>query len=137
MLKVIEMPNRLSCSNLKIRIGISTLWWPSGKHNQLLSIDAESLFVWDVDTAKGLTKVRTTATPCVLGWDCEQGIDQFHDVFALAGLIKVCMFMKFGYIPSLRSAHPWHGFYGYSASGSTYNECICLGIRSSVNVANL
>ncbi|CAM6102934.1 unnamed protein product [Calypogeia fissa] len=35
-----------------------TLWWPAGKHQQLLSIDAESLFVWDLDTAKGLAKIQ-------------------------------------------------------------------------------
>ncbi|KAG6556347.1 hypothetical protein Mapa_002290 [Marchantia paleacea] len=36
-----------------------TLWWPSGKHNQLLSIDAENLFIWDVNTAQRLAKVET------------------------------------------------------------------------------
>lgn len=29
----------------------STLWWPSGKHNQLVSIDAENLYLWDIDTS--------------------------------------------------------------------------------------
>ncbi|KAL3686907.1 hypothetical protein R1sor_013216 [Riccia sorocarpa] len=35
-----------------------TLWWPSGKHNQLLSIDSENLFIWDLVTEQRAAKIQ-------------------------------------------------------------------------------
>jgi WD40 repeat protein len=39
-----------------------TLWWPSGKHNQLVSIDAENLYLWDIDTSLKTAQVHGSAS---------------------------------------------------------------------------
>ncbi|CAM6035432.1 unnamed protein product [Sphagnum compactum] len=39
-----------------------TLWWPSGKHNQLVSIDAENLYLWDIDTSLKTAQVHGFAS---------------------------------------------------------------------------
>ncbi|KAJ7545731.1 hypothetical protein O6H91_08G007500 [Diphasiastrum complanatum] len=36
----------------------STLWWPTGKHNQLVSIDEENLYVWALDASEKSAKVQ-------------------------------------------------------------------------------
>lgn len=36
----------------------SVLWWPSGKHDKLVSIDKENLFLWSLDSSTKSAKVR-------------------------------------------------------------------------------
>jgi hypothetical protein len=53
--RVIPLQNVVNLQGHTVLMGFfyinSTLWWPSGKHNQLVSIDAENLYLWDIDTS--------------------------------------------------------------------------------------
>lgn len=36
----------------------SVLWWPSGRHDKLISIDEENLNLWSLDVSKKSAQVR-------------------------------------------------------------------------------
>lgn len=39
----------------------SCLWWPSGRHDKLVSIDDENLFLWSLDSSRKAAQVRFEA----------------------------------------------------------------------------
>ncbi|XP_058098507.1 WD repeat-containing protein DWA2-like isoform X2 [Magnolia sinica] len=61
------------------------LWWPSGKHDKLISIDEENLFVWSLDSSAKTAKVQSQESvgmlQCLSGgaWDP-------HDENVVAGI---------------------------------------------------
>lgn len=38
----------------------STLWWPTGRHDRLVSIDEQNLFLWSFDTSKKNAQVYSS-----------------------------------------------------------------------------
>lgn len=60
-----------------------TLWWPSGRHDKLISIDEQSLYLWSLDSSKKTAQVQSQESAgllhCLSGgtWDP-------HDVNAVA-----------------------------------------------------
>ena len=36
----------------------STLWWPSGRYDKLISIDEQNLFLWSLDSSRKTAQVR-------------------------------------------------------------------------------
>lgn len=46
----------------------SVLWWPTGRHDKLVSIDEQNLFLWSLDASKKTAQVRQTLdyADCVL-----------------------------------------------------------------------
>lgn len=59
------------------------LWWPSGKHDKLISIDEETLFLWSLDCSKKVAQVQSKVSVGMLhklsggAWDP-------HDAHAIA-----------------------------------------------------
>ncbi|KAG7020716.1 WD repeat-containing protein DWA2, partial [Cucurbita argyrosperma subsp. argyrosperma] len=38
----------------------SVLWWPSGRHDKLISIDEENILLWSLDCSRKLAQVDLT-----------------------------------------------------------------------------
>lgn len=47
-------------------INNSVLWWPSGRHDKLISIDDENLFLWSLDCSKKAAQVSFCMNPVLL-----------------------------------------------------------------------
>lgn len=43
----------------------SVIWWPSGKHDKLISIDQENIFLWNLDCSRKVAQVNSSRT-CML-----------------------------------------------------------------------
>ncbi|CAN6485202.1 unnamed protein product [Victoria cruziana] len=52
----LEQTASLDAHSCEIR---SVLWWPSGKHDKLVSIDKENLFLWSLDSSTKSAKVQS------------------------------------------------------------------------------
>ncbi|XP_009619806.1 WD repeat-containing protein DWA2 [Nicotiana tomentosiformis] len=60
-----------------------TLWWPTGRHDRLVSIDEQNLFLWSFDTSKKNAQVQSQESAGVLH-SLSGGAWDPHDYNALA-----------------------------------------------------
>ncbi|XVF74125.1 hypothetical protein PTKIN_Ptkin13bG0035000 [Pterospermum kingtungense] len=58
------------------------LWWPSGRHDKLISIDDENLFLWSLDCSKKASQVQSKASSGMLHY-LSGGAWDPHDVNAV------------------------------------------------------
>ncbi|RWR90594.1 WD repeat-containing protein DWA2 [Cinnamomum micranthum f. kanehirae] len=61
------------------------LWWPSGKHDKLISIDEENLFLWSLDSSAKTAKVQSQETVGMLH-NLSGGVWDPHDQNAVAAI---------------------------------------------------
>ncbi|URD81556.1 WD domain, G-beta repeat, partial [Musa troglodytarum] len=61
------------------------LWWPSGKHDKLISIDEGNLFLWSIDTSNKMAKVISQESVGMLH-NLSGGAWDPHDRNAVAGI---------------------------------------------------
>ncbi|KAG6515851.1 hypothetical protein ZIOFF_026285 [Zingiber officinale] len=61
------------------------LWWPSGKHDRLISIDEGNLFLWSIDSSNKVAKVVSQESVGMLQ-NLSGGAWDPHDRNALAGI---------------------------------------------------
>ncbi|KAK8677671.1 hypothetical protein V6N13_143196 [Hibiscus sabdariffa] len=59
------------------------LWWPSGRHDKLISIDDENLFLWTLDCSKKTAQVQSKQTSGMLHY-LSGGAWDPHDINAVA-----------------------------------------------------
>ncbi|XWS24585.1 hypothetical protein CRYUN_Cryun28dG0115600 [Craigia yunnanensis] len=59
------------------------LWWPSGRHDKLISIDDENLFLWSLDCSKKAAQVQSKESSGMLHY-LSGGAWDPHDVNAVA-----------------------------------------------------
>ncbi|OWM81188.1 WD repeat-containing protein DWA2-like [Punica granatum] len=59
------------------------LWWPSGKHEKLISIDQENIFSWNLDCSKKVSQVQSQESAGMLHY-LSGGAWDPHDVNAVA-----------------------------------------------------
>uniref|UniRef100_A0A2N9G437 EIPR1-like beta-propeller domain-containing protein n=1 Tax=Fagus sylvatica TaxID=28930 RepID=A0A2N9G437_FAGSY len=59
------------------------LWWPSGRHDKLISIDEETLFLWSLDCSKKTAQVQSKESAGMLH-NLSGGAWDPHDVNAVA-----------------------------------------------------
>lgn len=50
-------------------INNSVLWWPSGRHDKLISIDDENLLLWSLDCLKKVAQVSFWMNSVLLNID--------------------------------------------------------------------
>ncbi|CAI9117076.1 OLC1v1018400C1 [Oldenlandia corymbosa var. corymbosa] len=55
------------------------LWWPTGRHDKLVSIDEQNLYLWSLDTSKKTAQVQTKESAGMLH-DLSGGAWDPHDV---------------------------------------------------------
>ncbi|XP_039003309.1 WD repeat-containing protein DWA2-like [Hibiscus syriacus] len=61
----------------------SVLWWPSGRHDKLISIDDENLFLWTLDCSKKAAQAQSKQSSGMLHYLSGGAWDQ-HDINAVA-----------------------------------------------------
>lgn len=61
----------------------SVLWWPTGRHDKLVSIDEQNLLLWSLDTSKKTAQVQTKESAGMLHY-LSGGAWDPHDVNAVA-----------------------------------------------------
>ncbi|CAA2958050.1 WD repeat-containing protein DWA2-like [Olea europaea var. sylvestris] len=59
------------------------LWWPTGRHDKLVSIDEQNLFLWSIDTSKKTAQVQSQESAGMLHY-LSGGAWDAHDVNAVA-----------------------------------------------------
>lgn len=59
------------------------LWWPTGKHDKLASVDEQNLVIWNLDTAKKTAQVQSQESAGVLHY-LSGGAWDPHDVNSIA-----------------------------------------------------
>ncbi|KAL2499264.1 Transducin/WD40 repeat-like superfamily protein [Abeliophyllum distichum] len=59
------------------------LWWPTGRHDKLVSIDEQNLFLWSIDTSKKTAQVQSQQSAGMLHY-LSGGAWDAHDVNAVA-----------------------------------------------------
>ncbi|XP_015884079.1 WD repeat-containing protein DWA2 [Ziziphus jujuba] len=59
------------------------LWWPSGRHDKLISIDEENIFLWSLDVSKKATQVQSQESAGMLHY-LSGGAWDPHDMNAIA-----------------------------------------------------
>uniref|UniRef100_A0A7C9FPR9 EIPR1-like beta-propeller domain-containing protein n=1 Tax=Opuntia streptacantha TaxID=393608 RepID=A0A7C9FPR9_OPUST len=70
----------LDAHNSKIRC---VLWWPTGRHDKLISIDEQNLFLWSLDSSKKTAQVQSQESAGMLHY-LSGGAWDPHDVNAVA-----------------------------------------------------
>ncbi|KAL6521712.1 WD repeat-containing protein dwa2 [Orobanche gracilis] len=96
------------------------LWWPTGKHDKLVSVDEQNLFLWSLDTSKKTAQVQSKESAGlhhISGgvWDphdansfaltCDSSIP-FWDLQTMKKKNLVEHFARFGYLVAcLNSPH--------------------------------
>ncbi|KAI8549334.1 hypothetical protein RHMOL_Rhmol06G0017400 [Rhododendron molle] len=60
-----------------------TLWWPSGRHDKLISIDEQSLYLWSLDSSKKTVQVQSQESAGLLHY-LSGGAWDPHDVNSVA-----------------------------------------------------
>ncbi|KAK3038851.1 hypothetical protein RJ639_028573 [Escallonia herrerae] len=68
--------------NVLYKLG-SILWWPSGKHDKLISIDEQNLFLWCLDSSRKTTQVKSQESAGMLHY-LSGGAWDPHDVNSVA-----------------------------------------------------
>ncbi|KAK2995097.1 hypothetical protein RJ640_020737 [Escallonia rubra] len=61
----------------------SILWWPSGKHDKLISIDEQNLFLWSLDSSRKTAQVQSQESAGMLHY-LSGGAWDPHDVNSVA-----------------------------------------------------
>ncbi|PPD76182.1 hypothetical protein GOBAR_DD26884 [Gossypium barbadense] len=64
-------------------ISFCVLWWPSGRHDKLLSIDDENIFLWTLDCSKKAAQVQSKESSGMLHY-LSGGAWDPHDMNAVA-----------------------------------------------------
>ncbi|KAF3446881.1 hypothetical protein FNV43_RR12061 [Rhamnella rubrinervis] len=59
------------------------LWWPSGRHDKLISIDEENLFLWNLDVSRKATQIQSQESAGMLHY-LSGGAWDPHDTNAVA-----------------------------------------------------
>ncbi|XP_059634004.1 WD repeat-containing protein DWA2 isoform X1 [Cornus florida] len=76
----LERIGSLDAHNSKIKC---TLWWPSGRHDKLISIDEQNLFLWSLDSARKTAQVQSQESSGMLHY-LSGGAWDPHDLNAVA-----------------------------------------------------
>ncbi|XP_057470229.1 WD repeat-containing protein DWA2-like [Actinidia eriantha] len=76
----LERIGSLDALNSKIKC---TLWWPSGRHDKLISIDEQNLYLWSLDTLKKTAQVQSQESAEMLPY-LSGGAWDPHDVNSIA-----------------------------------------------------
>ncbi|GFZ10512.1 transducin/WD40 repeat-like superfamily protein [Actinidia rufa] len=76
----LEQIGSLDTLNSKIKC---TLWWPSGRHDKLISIDEQNLYLWSLDTLKKTARVQSQESAGMLPY-LSGGAWDPHDVNSIA-----------------------------------------------------
>ncbi|KAF5955474.1 hypothetical protein HYC85_008330 [Camellia sinensis] len=64
-------------------MGTGTLWWPSGRHDKLISIDEQNLYLWSLDSSKKTVQVQSQESAGMLHY-LSGGAWDPHDVNSVA-----------------------------------------------------
>ncbi|XP_042425340.1 WD repeat-containing protein DWA2-like isoform X1 [Zingiber officinale] len=70
---------------IKSNMLVSVLWWPSGKHDRLISIDEGNIFLWSLDSSNKVAKVISQESVGMLQ-NLSGGAWDPHDRNALSGI---------------------------------------------------
>ncbi|GMP44513.1 hypothetical protein CsSME_00013419 [Camellia sinensis var. sinensis] len=76
----LERIGSLDAHNSKIKC---TLWWPSGRHDKLISIDEQNLYLWSLDSSKKTVQVQSQESAGMLHY-LSGGAWDPHDVNSVA-----------------------------------------------------
>ncbi|KAI8004076.1 WD repeat-containing protein DWA2 [Camellia lanceoleosa] len=74
----------LDAHNSKIKC---TLWWPSGRHEKLISIDEQNLYLWSLDSSRKTAQVQSQESAGMLYY-LSGGAWDPHDVNSVASISK-------------------------------------------------
>ncbi|KAL7175000.1 hypothetical protein ACSBR2_028745 [Camellia fascicularis] len=80
----LECIGSLDAHNSKIKC---TLWWPSGRHDKLISIDEQNLYLWSLDSSRKTAQVQSQESAGMLHYLTGGAWDP-HDVNSVASISK-------------------------------------------------